>query len=163
MASFGYFRAFIAYLFSVCVTGYTFWGNYFSDCICDFEIQAYLGSGVNKNDSVFFLLFFLHHWLFICHLRKKWSMGGISSTLFFVFSLYICCIKECAWKFQIGLSQKLYFGHHNGKLEIPKSFSVGWSYRIHCSICIQWENGENSKFSNTHKWLLLLGGSIYGE
>ena len=49
-------------------------------CIYDSEIQA-LGSGVKKIDSVFFH-FFLHHWLFICHLKKNWSMGGIFSTAF---------------------------------------------------------------------------------
>ena len=66
-------------------------------CIYHSEIQAYLGSGVKKINSVFFH-FFLHHWPFICHLIKNWSMGGIFLTLFFiVFSLYIYCIKECDW------------------------------------------------------------------
>ena len=115
--------------------------------ICDFEIQAYLG----------------HHWPFICHLRKKWSMGGIFSTHFFcgIFIVHLLYqgmrLETLKWAYL----KSCILDNITGNKRFRSHFQLEWLeiYRIHCSICIQWKNGKKSKFPNTPKSLLLLGGS----
>jgi len=51
-------------------------------CICDFEIHAYLGSGVKKNSSE----------------KKLEHEMHFFDSFFLVFSLYIYCMKECDWE-----------------------------------------------------------------
>ena len=63
-------------------------------------------------------------------------------------------IKKCDWKLKMGLSQKLYFGQHSGKLEIPKSFLAGMTQNLQNTLfnmytVKKWEKIQIFKYCKT--------------
>ena len=60
----------------------------------------------------------------------------------------------------MGLSQKLYFGQHNGKLEILKSFSAGMTWNLQNAL-FNMHTVKKWEKIKVFKYIDLLGGSTY--